>query len=172
MGPPMTVSRQEFRDAMARLGAAVNVVTTAGAQGEAAFTASAVCSVTDDPPTLLVCLRRGSSVWPAVTGNGVLCVNVLAHGQRPVAEAFAGSSGPPMSERFGIASWSRLATGAPVLDGAVVSFDCRIAEVVEKGTHSVLFADVLAIRQGSAHDQALIYFSRDYHGIGRMLGAG
>jgi len=54
----MTVSREQFRDAMARLGAAVNIVTTDGTAGRAGFTASAVCSVTDDPPTLLVCLNR------------------------------------------------------------------------------------------------------------------
>jgi len=161
----MTVSRQEFRDAMARLGSAVNVVTTAGAEGEAAFTASAVCSVTDDPPTLLVCLRRGSSVWPIVTGNGVLCLNVLAHPQQAVAELFASSSGPAMHERFAHHPWSRLVTGAPALDGAMVSFDCRITDVFEKGTHSVLFGEVQAIRQGDPGESALVYFGRGYHAL-------
>jgi flavin reductase len=165
----MTVSRQEFRDAMARLGSAVNVVTTAGSEGEAAFTASAVCSVTDDPPTLLVCLRRGSSVWPIVTGNGVLCLNVLAHPQQAVAELFASSSGPAMRERFAHHPWSRLVTGAPVLDGAIVSFDCRIADVFEKGTHSVLFGEVQAIRQGNPADSALLYFSRSYHALASIV---
>ncbi len=62
----MPVTRDEFRDAMARLGAAVNVVTSAGPAGRGGFTASAVCSVTDDPPSLLVCLNRSSS------GNSLL----------------------------------------------------------------------------------------------------
>ena len=167
----MTVSRQEFRDAMARLGSAVNVVTSAGTHGEAAFTASAVCSVTDDPPTLLVCLRRGSSVWPVVTGNGVLCLNVLAHPQQAVAELFASSSGPAMHERFAHHPWSRLVTGAPVLDGAIVSFDCRIADVFEKGTHSVLFGEVQAIRQGNPEDPALLYFARNYHALASIVPA-
>ena len=55
----MTVTRQDFRDAMARLGAAVNIITTGGPAGRGGFTASAVCSVTDEPPTLLVCMNRG-----------------------------------------------------------------------------------------------------------------
>ena len=55
------MDRKEYRNAMARLGAAVNIVTTDGEGGRAGFTASAVCSVTDDPPTLLVCMNRGSS---------------------------------------------------------------------------------------------------------------
>lgn len=54
------VMATEFRDAMSRLGAAVNVVTTDGSAGLGGFTASAVCSVTDSPPTLLVCMNRDS----------------------------------------------------------------------------------------------------------------
>ena len=56
--------KQSFRDAMAHVGAAVNIITTDGPAGRAGFTASAVCSVTDAPPTLLVCLNRSASVWP------------------------------------------------------------------------------------------------------------
>ncbi len=57
------VDQQTFRDAMSCMGAAVNIITTDGPAGRAGFTASAVCSVTDTPPTLLVCLNRGASVW-------------------------------------------------------------------------------------------------------------
>lgn len=163
----MTVTATEFREAMCRLGAAVNVVTTAGPAGEAAFTASAACSVSDDPPTILVCLRRGSSVWPVVTQNRVMCLNVLADPQRAVARLFSTSRGLAMSDRFRQHPWSRLATGAAALDGALVSLDCRIAEVVEKGTHSVLFGEVQAIRLGDPEAQALLYYGRDYHALAR-----
>lgn len=59
------VDQQTFRDAMSCMGAAVNIITTDGPAGRAGFTASAVCSVTDTPPTLLVCLNRGASVCDA-----------------------------------------------------------------------------------------------------------
>ncbi|OYZ91740.1 MAG: hypothetical protein B7X99_16145, partial [Rhizobiales bacterium 17-65-6] len=72
MADAPAVTQQDYRDAMSRVGAAVNVVTTDGPGGKAGFTASAVCSVTDSPPTLLVCLNRGSSVSPAFQANGVL----------------------------------------------------------------------------------------------------
>jgi flavin reductase len=162
----MTVSRQEFRDAMARLGAAVNIVTTDGAAGAAGLTVSAVCSVTDDPPTVLVCLNRSSRGNAQFKANGVLCVNALAAGQNELSNVFAGKGGLDVPARFATARWTTLVTGAPVLeDAAVVSFDCRIAEVVEKGTHSVLFAEIQAIRQGAAGG-ALIYYARDYHPVG------
>lgn len=164
----MTVSRQEFRDAMARLGAAVNIITTGGPAGRGGFTASAVCSVTDEPPTLLVCMNRGATAAPRLKENGTVCVNVVAAGQQEAAMVFAGATKCTMEERFESGTWATLATGAPVLQGSVVSFDCRVTEIVEKGTHCVIFAEVAGIQQGSAHEHGLIYFGRDYHRVGKL----
>jgi flavin reductase len=63
------VSLDEFREGMAVLAGAVNIVTTDGPGGRAGLTASAVCSVTAEPPTLLVCVNRGSSAAPASSGG-------------------------------------------------------------------------------------------------------
>lgn len=158
------VDRGTYRDAMARLGAAVSVITSDGPAGRCAFTASAVCSVTDDPPTLLVCMNRSSDSYEAFKANAVLCVNTLAAAQEPLSTIFAGFTPHVMDERFAEAHWVTLATGAPVLTDAVVSFDCRIAQVSEVGTHSVLFCEVQAIQAGAAHE-GLIYFGRLYHRI-------
>ena len=157
----MDSTRQEFREAMARLGAAVNIVTSAGPAGPAGFTASAVCSVTDDPPTLLVCMNRSSSLNPVVKANGVFCVNVLSAQQTALSRAFASSRGVPMTERFAQPGWDTLATGSPASLGAVASVDCAIEEVLEKGTHSVLFGAVRAIRINPPED-VLIWWARDY----------
>jgi flavin reductase len=159
---PDLVSQNTYRDAMARLGAAVNVITTDGPGGRRGFTASAVCSVTDDPPTLLVCCNRGNDTHAALLANRVMCVNTLAAGQTDVSDIFAGIGGAEGEARFDGAEWFTLDTGAPVLQGAAVSFDCRIVEVTEVGTHSVLFGKVSALRQGARHD-GLIYFGRAYH---------
>ena len=67
-----------FREAMSRLGAAVHIVTTAGKAGRAGFTATAVASVSDTPPTVLVCLNRKSQITPVMRENRVFCVNTLA----------------------------------------------------------------------------------------------
>ncbi|WP_426990958.1 NADH-dependent FMN reductase RutF [Cupriavidus sp. 30B13] len=147
---------------MSRLGAAVNIITTDGPGGRAGFTASAVCSVTDAPPTLLVCLNRSASVYPAFDQNGVLCVNALRAGHQAISGLFGGKT--PMAERFAAGRWQRRATGAPVLEDAAVSFDCRIVSRTSVGTHDVLFCQALAISVGdSAH--GLIYFDRRYHEI-------
>ncbi|WP_425270653.1 flavin reductase [Pantoea wallisii] len=97
------VQQQDFRNAMASLGAAVNIITTDGPAGRAGFTATAVCSVTDAPPTLLVCLNRNASVWPLFRTNGVLCVNTLAAGQEALSTLFGGKTA--MDERFAAGDW-------------------------------------------------------------------
>ena len=158
------VDRESYRDAMARLGAAVSVITSDGPAGRCAFTASAVCSVTDDPPTLLVCMNRNSDSNEAFKANAVLCVNTLAASQETLSSIFAGFTRHTMAERFAEAEWIALATGAPVLSDAVVSFDCRIAQVSEIGTHNVFFCEVDAIQASDAHE-GLIYFGRSYHRI-------
>jgi len=150
---------------MARFGAAVSVVTTDGPAGRFGFTASAVCSVTDDPPTLLVCVNRKNDSHPALLANGVLCVNTLAADQEATSSLFGGKE-LDQDARFAGGNWHTLETGAPVLDGAVVAFDCRIVQITEIGTHSVVFASVIALQHGPAHD-GLIYFGRAYHPVRR-----
>lgn len=162
----MAASKQDFRDAMSRLGAAVNIVTTDGPGGKCGFTASAVCSVTDTPPTLLVCMNRASEQHEVFRSNMVLCVNVLAMHQHDLSSKFAGQQGVTMEERFATDRWTRLATGAPALCDAGVNIDCRIREVVERGTHSIFLAEVEYVRQGPVEGGGLIWFARDYHGVG------
>ncbi len=149
-----------FRDAMSRLGAAVNIITTDGPAGRAGFTASAVCSVTDDPPTLLVCLNRQASVWPVFKENRHLCVNTLAANQSELSTLFGGKT--PMETRFAAAQWQTGVTGCPLLEGALVSFDCEISQVVSVGTHDILFCQLKDIvSAGEPH--GLMWFDRRYH---------
>ena len=165
----MAVARQIYRDAMARLGAAVNVITSNGPGGRSGFTASAVCSVTDDPPTLLICLNRTSDNNLVFRANGVVCVNTLTSSHEELSGIFAGATGCDMNGRFSSAEWTTLATGAPVLKGAAVSFDCRIVQTTEVGTHTVFFCEVEAIQSGAV-DEGLIYFGRAYHRIASAAG--
>ncbi|NTF09855.1 pyrimidine utilization flavin reductase protein F [Agrobacterium rubi] len=148
---------------MSQLAAAVNIVTTDGPGGMAGFTASAVCSVTDQPPTLLVCLNRSSSVANIFERNRVLCVNTLSHSQEVLSRRFGGSTS--QEERFLEGEWSRGITGSPRLEGALLSFDCEIETMVESGTHQVLFCRIIELVQGS-DENALVYFRRRYHAVG------
>ena len=162
------VTQIDFRNAMARLAAAVNIITTDGVAGRFGFTASAVCSVSDTPPSLLVCVNRTSSVFGALTENGVLCVNTLSPDHEALSRLFGGKT--PMAERFSAALWKDGVSGAPRLTGAVVSFDCRIASSADVGSHKVLFCEVLGISEGETA-KALVYFDRAYHRLGEAAEA-
>ena len=152
-------AQREFRQAMSRVGAAVHVITTADARGRHGLTASAVSSVTDTPPTLLFCINRSASSHGLFTVGGPVCINTLAADQREISAVFA--SRDRLAERFEHGSWTRLESGAPVLEEAAACFDGRITNIVDVGTHSVMFVEVFAAR---SHDRAvLMYMGRAYH---------
>ena len=164
----MVSSARQYREAMARVGAAVHIITTGGPAGRHGFTASAVASVTDEPPTLLVCQNRANISNAHFKANQVLCVNTLAASQEGLSRRFGGMPECDMEGRFAAAEWCDLATGAPVLQGALVSFDCRIVQAIEVGTHSWFLCEVKAIKHGTA-DEGLIYFGRRYHPVRMKL---
>ena len=158
------VERPIFRAAMARLAAAVNIITTDGPAGRAGFTATAVCSVTDEPPTLLVCMNRGSRDYAAFTENRVLCVNVLRERHAELSAAFA-SKDRDIDACFGGAAWRILATGAAALEDAAVAVDCKVVSVTEAGTHGIFMCEVQAV--STATDTgALIWLDRNYLRVG------
>jgi flavin reductase len=159
--PVRTVEPTVFREAMSRLGAAVHVITTAGPGGKAGTTATAVCSVSDAPPMLLVCLNRRSQTNPIVVENGVFCVNTLGHDGAEMADIFAGRTGIAGGDRFATGDWLTLSTGSPVLASAVVAFDCRIVEVRSVASHNVFFGAVETVRAGP-EGPALVYHERAY----------
>lgn len=163
-GPPFVraVTPQNFRDGMARLAAAIHIVTTDGPAGRAGFTATAVCSVSDAPPSLLVCINRMASVYDTVRGNGVLGVNVLAPEHEKLSGLFGGKT--PVDERFAAARWNFGETGAPLLEGAAVNFDCRVVQASEVGGHTVFMCEIVGIA-GLERDEALVYFNRAYHAL-------
>ncbi len=157
------IDKQQFRDTMARLGAAVSIVTSKGEAGIAGCTVSAICSVTDDPPTLLICLNRASRNNSVFRKNGRVCVNILAAQQEDLARAFSAAE-KPVEDRFASGAWTVAGNGCPALEGASASVECDICDISEVGSHSVFFCRVTAARTGT-NGEGLIYLGRAFHGI-------
>jgi flavin reductase len=152
--------RAAFIEAMSRAATGVTIVTTDVPNGRFGQTVSAMCSVSADPPSLLVCIKTTSVIVNAIRQRRAFGVNLLRADQRRVADTFAGrrSWGEPYD--FEIATWDSLETGVPLLVGAVGRFDCRLDTVLEVGSHSVLFGDVAAA--DSAAGTPLLYARRSY----------
>ncbi|WP_118985512.1 4-hydroxyphenylacetate 3-monooxygenase, reductase component [Photorhabdus sp. CRCIA-P01] len=156
--------RLRFRDAMASLSAAVNIVTTDGHAGCCGITATAVCSITDTPPTLMVCINRSSAMNTVFQENGRLCVNILNHEQELMARHFAGMTGVSMEERFRWNIWQKGILGQPVLTGTLASLEGEIEQVQEVGTHNVYLVHIKHITV-SEQGHGLIYFKRNFRPV-------
>lgn len=157
--------RVQFRNAMARLSAAVSIVSSDGKGGRCGVTATAVCSVTDTPPTLLVCVNRSSAMNAVFKANGRLCVNVLSADQEGLARDFAGITGVSMAERFAERQWSNSELGLPVLQGALATLQGNIVRADEMGSHTVMFMEALDIGLHADGADGLVYFDRLFHRV-------
>jgi len=158
-------NRSDFRNAMARMGAAVNIITSNGPAGRCGITATAVCSVSDTPPTMLVCLNRTSAMNQVFKDNGVICINVLTADQEPRARDFAGMTGVSMEDRFADASWRQGHLQLPVLAQALANLQGRITRAEEVGSHSILIVEIEKIDLHAAGADSLIYFDRLFHRV-------
>jgi flavin reductase len=163
------VSKTEFRNAMARVCAPVNVITTKGEAGRGGFTATAMCSVTDEPPTLLVCMNSRSAQTQMFIENQRFCVNVLTQEHKALAASFAGQQ-TDMAARYADADWTDLPSGNQALADAIVSFDCRLTDARLVGTHNIFIGEVVDIRcRRDGH--ALLYFDRNYVHVPTQTGS-
>lgn len=159
-------TQKAFRNAMASMAASVNVVTTNGKAGRCGITATAVCSITDTPPTVLVCINRNSEMNAVIKENGCLCINILTADHLEIAKHFAGMTGVEMDNRFMLHDWQEKLYNLPVLNDALANLQGRIAQISEMGTHSLFFVELEAIDVRDDGD-GLAYFNRVFHRIPR-----
>ncbi len=151
-----------YRDAMSRFAGAVHVVATDGRAGRRGVTAIAACSVSDNPPIVLVCLNRENESNDLFAANGVFALNTLASGHQPLANAFSGLTGLTQDDRFAVGHWDTIATGAPTLTDALAVFDCELIDTKDLATHRIHFGKVKGIRVGQ-DKKPLLYHDRGYH---------
>ena len=161
------VPTTEYVAAVAQHVASVCVITTLLEGERYGLTATAVASVSADPPRLLVCVNRSSQTHEKIVLAGRFCVNVLTEAQDNIAMAFAGMAGP-RADRFTVGEWTTLVSGAPVLQNAAATFDCRLVETAEQSTHSVLFGEVLATRHRPGED-TLLYGVRRFRQLRKIF---
>ncbi|WP_298291688.1 flavin reductase family protein [uncultured Litoreibacter sp.] len=162
---PDATLKSDFIDAMSSLVSTVTIVTTDGLAGQAGATVSAMSSVSadGDAPTMLVCLHHEASATAAILKNGCFCVNALQQGQQDIANVFASRSPVEGGSKFNVASFAPLVTGAPVLDSALATFDCKLQSHERIGTHHVMIGAVHAVKH--ADGKPLLYGNRAYRSL-------
>jgi len=153
------VDGQQFRLGMRTLAGAVNIITTMHAGHRYGMTATAVCSASAEPPTVLACINKLAGTHDPVTKGKVFCVNVLRAEDWELSTLFSGAQ--TGEGRFRHGNWTRLSTGSPVLVDALVSFDCRVVKKVAHGTHSIFLGEVDQILIGKK-GKPLLYSDGQY----------
>lgn len=155
--------RAAFLEGMSRSAASVSVVTTDGPAGRGGVTVSAMTSISADGarPTMLTCLNASSSALPLVLENKCFCINVLRTGQTDISDVFSSRLPAPGGDKFNAVEIETMATGAPRLSEALVSFDCRLVSAERLGTHHICIGEVAAVI--TAHEgEPLLYGLRRY----------
>lgn len=127
-----------YRDVIGRFASGVTVVTTTAAQRDYGTTASAVSSLSAEPPMLLICLNRTSETQAAIMETKRFVVNVLAENQEEVAKRFATKS----ANKFLEDEILRSPHGLPLVPGALAHLECSVAETAAGGTHTVFLSEV------------------------------
>ena len=151
-----TISSEDFRLAMRRLAGGVSIISAAGPEGPLGVTATAVTSLTAEPPSVLCCLNRSLQLETAVKETGRFGVNMLRTDHHDLAKRFAGMHGVRGSEKFEQGDWTILPSDVPTLSDSLVSFDCRVDDILEVGTHSIFVGLITNVQFGESGDP-LVY---------------
>jgi flavin reductase (DIM6/NTAB) family NADH-FMN oxidoreductase RutF len=157
MARPASVD--DVRAALRQVTSAVAVITSGDTEERNGLTATAFCSVTFDPPTVLICVNKSASADVVMKKTGCFAVNILTDAQEDVARRF---STPKLdaSKRFSDGEWQTLATGAPVLADSAATFDYRIVDRHSYASHDVIIGNVVAVRSRCADN--LLYHDGAY----------
>jgi flavin reductase (DIM6/NTAB) family NADH-FMN oxidoreductase RutF len=140
--PPVddpTCDQTVFREVVGHFATGVAVITTRREGIDFGLTASAVASLSLEPPMLLVCLNRASVTHGALAAAGAFGVNVLTDAQADIARRFAGTE---RTTKFAGLRLHSGPLGQPLLSDALARLECRVTETVSGGTHTVFLGTV------------------------------
>ena len=145
-----------FREVLGHFGTGVTVVTTAGPDGPAGFTAQSFLSLSLDPPLVAVCPSAASSTLPRIREAGSFCVNILSSEQEALSRAFAGKA----ANKFEGVGWHRGGTGAPILSDVLSWIECTVEAEHEAGDHVILVGRVVDLDTGDG--RPLLFYRGGY----------
>jgi len=156
----MPITQDEFRAALSRFPSGVTVVTTMDRDGMLhGMTVSAFCSVSLDPPMVLVCIEKTTSSHSALSDSGVFVVNILSEHQRDLSEHFASQ----LTHKFSDVDYKTGIVGLPVLNDIAASLECRVEQAYEGGDHTIFLG---AVEEVTVNDvRPLAYLHGDYRAI-------
>ena len=163
----MAITTNLFRQSMGMFPGAVTLITTGVGEDRRGITATAVCSVSDSPPSLLVCVNRRTATCAGISDSGRFSVQLLDDCSDGIAMAFAGAGKLEGAAKFGIGRWTTTMAGQPRLTTALACLCCRVTTESDSGSHRIFVAEIEDAHL--ADGDALVYARSRFH---RLQAAG
>ncbi len=157
----MPIDQDAFKQALRGWASGVTVVTSRSGDKVHGMTVSAFSSVSADPPLVLVCANQASTTHGIIEEGGIFAVNILAAHQQDVSNVFASSEHE--DSRLEKVSWTEGTTGAPLIDDAVASLECKVSSAHREGSHTIYIGKVEAVHTRDA--EPLVYFKGGYRSL-------
>ncbi|HEY0437295.1 MAG TPA: flavin reductase family protein [Phenylobacterium sp.] len=154
--PEASFDQRQLRDVFGCFATGVTIVTAAGPDGPVGLTVNSFTSVSLDPPMLLFCIDRRTTSLPVFEAADAFAVNVLHAGQERLAAEFACRG----ADRFGEVRWTAGGAGAPVLEDAMATLECRRHSAHDGGDHRIFIGRVTALRCDPSFDPLLVFQGR------------
>ena len=148
-----------YRDAMRRVASTVTIITATDLERHHGMTATAVTSVSMDPPSLLICVNTSTRLHDILVQGQRFCVNILNADQADLSRAFSGAL--TSDERFAKGLWRKTQDGLGYLADAQANIFCEKAAAISHGTHTIFIGNVAEVRLAEAIDP-LIYLNAGY----------
>ncbi|MCB1361141.1 MAG: flavin reductase family protein [Rhodobacter sp.] len=148
----------DFTRAMRRLIGHCTAISVGEGEDRSGLVVTSGVSLSADPAQVLFCVNKGASAWPLFRRYGCFGWSSLGAGHQELAQRFAGFGGVKGADRYDGADWVTAETGAPLLKDAVIAFDCALAEMIDRETHSIVVGEVKAIRMAD-EASALAYWN-------------
>ncbi|MBD0401336.1 flavin reductase family protein [Flammeovirga sp. EKP202] len=153
------MDKQLFKDAMRHLAATVNVISTDGDAGRNGITATAVTSLSDTPPSLLVSVNKNGEFHDQVLKNKKFSVHILREDMSEISNCFAGYKGFQGEEKFQLGTWD-ISDESRVLENALANIECELTEAHDGFTHSIFIGKITDIKTTENHDDKPLLYSQ------------
>lgn len=151
------IEQQHFRRVCGKYATGITILTVLDSLGAPqGMTANSFTSVSLDPPLILVCIDRRTSLLLHFQAGVHFAINILGEEHKELSGRFAHSG----QDRFDGITWRAGETGAPLLPDMLATLECRVTQVVDAGDHVVVLGEALhaAWREG----RPLLYFNSSY----------
>jgi flavin reductase len=156
---PDLVSGEFFKAIMRNIASSGAVITTNHAGNRHGMTATAVCSVSSDPATLLVVINRSNRTHPLITASRTFTINILADHQHAVSGRFSGKH----EDQFGGIGHRDGLSGNPIIDDVAAYMECSVISEIDVGTHTVFIGQVIGASASTA--RPLLYHQGMYRSL-------